>query len=95
VEYYGTALRRSPDGASIQLVMIMELCDSTLRTKIVGPKSVSPGRLGHDHNLQQKAMCKIANYVSEIADALLYLHERLLVHRDLKPQNILVSDRRD
>ena len=91
VEYYGTAVRRSPDGTSMQLVMLMELCETTLRSRITGPNAISPGRLGHDMEQQKQAMKRVAAYISQTACALMYLHDRLLVHRDLKPQNILVS----
>jgi serine/threonine protein kinase len=34
---------------------------------------------------------KIANYIYQIAMALLYMHSRNVIHRDLKPENIFIS----
>ncbi|ETW04366.1 AUR protein kinase, variant [Aphanomyces invadans] len=32
-----------------------------------------------------------ANYVSQIANGLLYMHQRHIIHRDLKPENLLLG----
>ncbi|GBC09041.1 hypothetical protein RclHR1_08570008 [Rhizophagus clarus] len=34
---------------------------------------------------------KAANYISQIADALIYLQMKKVIHRDMKPENILLS----
>jgi serine/threonine protein kinase len=36
---------------------------------------------------------EVVTFVSQVLDALEYLHSRTIVHRDLKPKNILVRDR--
>ncbi len=96
MSYYGTSVRRSQGSGEIaqqrfQVVMVMELCETTLRTQIVGKQAKNPGKLGESELLQKTAMQHVAHYVTQIASALMYLHERALVHRDLKPQNILVN----
>lgn len=35
---------------------------------------------------------KVANYTRQIADAVTYLHTQQLIHRDIKPHNILIDD---
>jgi eukaryotic-like serine/threonine-protein kinase len=39
-------------------------------------------------------MARLRGALSQVADALAYVHAHLLVHRDLKPSNIMVDDRR-
>ena len=37
-------------------------------------------------------LAEVVAYVGQIADALQYVHEHQLVHRDIKPQNMLLTD---
>jgi serine/threonine-protein kinase len=38
---------------------------------------------------------QVVSYVGQIADALQYVHEHQLVHRDIKPQNMLLTDQNE
>ena len=68
----------------------MELCDTTLLSKVIGSDAVNPGKLGPKHPRYNQAWGKMYCLVVQVCSALKYLHERSFVHRDLKPQNILV-----
>jgi serine/threonine-protein kinase len=37
-------------------------------------------------------LSKVVRYVRQVADALQYVHEHQIVHRDVKPQNMLLTD---
>ena len=38
------------------------------------------------------ALLKVLDYVQQMSEALAYVHEQGLVHRDMKPQNILIDE---
>jgi serine/threonine protein kinase len=48
-------------------------------------------RLHHPKNTSV-APLKVLNYVQQMSEALAYVHDQGLVHRDMKPQNILVDE---
>ncbi len=42
----GAVARGEPGGGALQILTVMELCDSTLRFRIIGRDAVNPGKLG-------------------------------------------------
>ena len=90
VTYYGTCARYDERGESLQYIMVMEHCETTLRARISGPDSLNPGKLGSHNLCWGRAVKMMIGYIRQMSSALLYLHARVLVHRDLKPANILV-----
>ena len=63
----------------------MEKCEGNLKSHIFsGPQSV-PGKSENPAVLRDA--CR---YASEITDGLAFMHAKVVVHRDLKLENILV-----
>ena len=57
--------------------LVMELCAGDLNEYIIK----------NNVNLKEKML-----YMRDMAGAVQYLHEKKVIHRDLKPQNILLSE---
>lgn len=60
-----------------QLVMVMELVEGSSLEKLIEQRALTVG--------------DSVNYVSQVLDALTYAHGRGVVHRDVKPANIMVT----
>ena len=45
IGFYGSCARRKEAGGPLQIIMVMELCDSTLRFRIIGKEAVNPGKI--------------------------------------------------
>ncbi|HLZ57341.1 MAG TPA: serine/threonine-protein kinase [Ktedonosporobacter sp.] len=53
----------------------------------------SAGTLRHRHPKGSRIeLATIVSYVNQVASALQYAHERKLIHRDVKPENMLLSE---
>ncbi len=64
IDFYGSCPRRKDPDGPLQILMIMELCDSTLRFRIIGKEAVNPGKLAEQDgktkseiNAQSSAGC--------------------------------------
>lgn len=64
----------------------MELCKESLRSRIFLHPDNIPGA-----STDPATMTKVIRWAGNIASALKFLHEREIVHRDLKLEKILVS----
>ena len=82
VEFYGTSLLRKED--TVRMILVMEKCKGNLKSHIF---ESAPGK-SEDPTVVRMA-CR---WVQEITDALAYIHEQGIVHRDLKLENILVRN---
>ncbi len=67
-----------------RLVIIMELADGNLRKRL--RECVAEGKPGIPPD-------ELLRYFREAADALDYLHEQNVLHRDIKPDNLLLQNR--
>jgi len=71
-------LKVLPDGHQSQTYLVMEWFDGkTLREILLEDKKLPPSRAAH--------------IALEVCDALAYIHNHGVVHRDLRPENILVD----
>ncbi|CAN6674347.1 MAP kinase kinase Mkk2p/SSP33 [Trichomonascus vanleenenianus] len=78
VKYYGTFMREE----SANIYIAMEYCGGGSLDAIYKRVKARGGRIG------EKVLAKIAEGVLR---GLSYLHERRIIHRDIKPQNILLD----
>ncbi len=60
-----------------QLVMVMELIEGSSLEKLIEQRAIT--------------LSDSVNYVSQVLDALAYAHGRGVVHRDVKPANIMIT----
>ena len=71
----------------MRIILVLEWCKDDIRSHISKNKEIIPGKSRSDD-----AIPNVYQWVNEIIDALAYIHEQGIVHRDLKLDNILVSE---
>ncbi|XP_034238185.1 serine/threonine-protein kinase mig-15 isoform X6 [Thrips palmi] len=79
--YYGAFIKKSPPGKDDQLWLVMEYCGAGSVTDLV--KSTKGQSLKEEW---------IAYICREILRGLAYLHNNKVIHRDIKGQNVLLTD---
>ncbi|XP_066024050.1 uncharacterized protein [Pocillopora verrucosa] len=84
VKFYGAALHK--EGEQLKAILVMELCKENLMRHIFRHKSNIPGK-----SSAATAARDVIGWAKDIADALEYIHRQGIVHRDLKLENILLS----
>ena len=85
VKVYGTSLLKEKDRDSVRMILVMEKCKGNLGSRIFKHPESVPGKTD-DPGVVREAF----RWVEGITDALAYIHEQGIVHRDLKLENILV-----
>ena len=69
------------------MILVMEKCKGNLKRHIFEHQESIPGK-----SRDSAVIRGVCQWVKEITDALTYIHEQGVVHRDLKLENILVRN---
>ncbi|WAR25554.1 STY46-like protein [Mya arenaria] len=95
VRYYGATYRfRNPNlQKEMQWIMIMEVCKYTMKQKFVDPQRSNPGKCVACSPSQVDNMVAMADVALQLCRGVDYLHQKGFVHRDLKLENILVTEK--
>lgn len=67
------------------MILVLEKCKVNLKRYIFDHEELVPAT-----SRGPEAFKKVCQWVKEITDALAYIHEQGIVHRDFKLENILV-----
>ncbi|ESO95801.1 hypothetical protein LOTGIDRAFT_160348 [Lottia gigantea] len=89
--YYGSS--RIIASTQLKFVMVLEYCVRNLQELIRAESYSVPSKCDKQTSMQ-KAMLDMADQVKQIASGLGYLHQKSIIHRDLKTENILVTSDR-
>ena len=94
VHYFGGTLREEKIRGKNRLfwIMVLEFCSGTLKEKIINDNYDNPAKVGKIYSVQVEQMEEMADLVIQICEGLRYIHKKDMVHRDLKLENILVSE---
>ncbi|KFO20492.1 proto-oncogene serine/threonine-protein kinase mos [Fukomys damarensis] len=89
------ASTRTPTGSNSLGTIIMEFGGNiTLHQVIYGATSYLEEEAREPHHCERKQLClgKCLKYSLDVVNGLLFLHSQSIVHLDLKPANILISE---
>ncbi|XP_060593365.1 uncharacterized protein LOC132747852 [Ruditapes philippinarum] len=93
VRYYGASYEKTSKG--LHWIMVLELCRTTLKQIYTGSERNErkiPGCLGNDHPRYADAAKFVLDHAHQICLGLEYIHEKGYTHRDMKLENVLVTD---
>ncbi|XP_028400784.1 uncharacterized protein LOC114523921 [Dendronephthya gigantea] len=88
LKYFGAARITSLSSNMYQFIFVTKACRENLRSVIFRNRNLTPAKSENT----KLAIGKFFNWAMDIADGLNYIHERGLIHRHLKLENILENE---